>query len=130
MKISYELYDTVEQNEHIQEVYFTKDNTHFLNKHELEGKFYGRLKVKQVLSHSVGDKKFFKMETIHTPETLIVETLSRKDILKMEPVDEKEIFSATKSSRLRAEEKKAKAASELAKKDKEVKKDTKPVPTA
>ena len=116
VKISFELYDTVEQNEHITEVYFTKDNQHFFNKHELAGKFYGRLKTKQEFSHSVGDKKFFKMTNIHTPETEIKETLTRKQILAMEPVDEKEIFSAAKSSRLRFEEKRKKEAEAAAEK--------------
>lgn len=104
IKISFELWDTVDQNEHIQEVHFTKDNQHFFNKHPLTetGKTYGFLKVQQVFSHSVGDKKFYKMKQIANPPTEITETLSRKEILSMIPVDESEVYSTVKGSKARA----------------------------
>lgn len=97
MKISFDLFDTVDQNEHIQEVYFTKDNQHFFNFHELKGKKYGSLKTEKVFSHSVGDRKFFKMVQVENKNTLIVETMTREEVLAEIPVDEKEIFPTGKS---------------------------------
>lgn len=96
VKISFDLYETVESNEHIQEVHFTKTNMHYFNKHELNGKNYGFLKAQQVFSHAVGEKQYFKMQNVPNPAAEIVLTLSRDAVLKMTPVEESKIFPKKK----------------------------------
>ncbi|HLX54992.1 MAG TPA: hypothetical protein VKR58_13690 [Aquella sp.] len=87
-KISDELYNLISDNDYIKEVHFTKANQHYLNVHELKvngvgtGKFYGYLKLEQVYSHSEGERKFYKMVQVANPPVLIVETVSRDQILK------------------------------------------------
>lgn len=102
MKISFDLYDTVEQSEHLSEVFFTKDNRHYFNRHELNGKYYGFLKLEQVKTHAVGDKQFFKMKPVANPETEIVETMTREEILASEPVEVAEIFITGSRARAKA----------------------------
>jgi hypothetical protein len=116
-KISFELYETLEQNEHIEEVHFTADNQHYFNKHQLEGKAYGFLRTEQVKSHTVGEKQFYKMVQVPNPKTEIVVTLTREEVLAMEPVDEKLVFPSLRdrkkmqeAARKRAEALKAAAA--------------------
>lgn len=109
MKVSFDLWDTIDQSPHIEEVYFSRDNKHFFNKHELDGKYYGFLKVQQVKSHSVGDKQYFKLKKVANPATEIVETMTREEILDSVPMEESEIFT-TSRSRARAKADKAKAA--------------------
>lgn len=101
IKISPELYDTVLENAHIEEVHFSADNKHYFNIHELldirskrgTGKYYGYLKVEQ---KSVGvdasNRPIFKMVQVANPEALIVKTLTRSEILEMETTPLDEIF--------------------------------------
>lgn len=92
-----ELKSTLVKNSHIKEVHFTEKGAHFFNKHELvvdnnpTGKFYGSLKTEPKLAKVSGERKFFKLVSIANPETEIVETLPREDVLnyelKIEPAE-------------------------------------------
>ena len=123
IRITESLYDLVADMPHIQEVYFTAENKHFLNKYELmdakspnkgTGKFFGSLKVQQVLDREDGQRKYFKMKPVANPETLIVATLTREEILDMVPVPDNEIFIKKSASAIR----KAEAAKEAEKAEK------------
>lgn len=89
LKISEELHDTVDQLDHIKEVYFTKTGAHYFNQHELKegnkgtGKFYGSLLMEQKFTHSEGDRKFYKMVNKANPVALIVKTLTREEIFAL-----------------------------------------------
>ena len=113
VKISFELWDTVDAMPHIEEVHFTAKNNHYFNSYELfeltkgknkkaTGKFYGHLKLEQVPSHEVGTKQFYKLVEVANPDTLIVVTLTRDEVLAKIPVDIKEIHGLIEGSRARA----------------------------
>lgn len=112
-KVSFDLYETLEDNQHILEVYFTKDNNHFFNKHFFQGKDYGFLKTEAMLDHVVGEKRFYKTVQTPNPKAEIVATLSREQILSAIPVDEADIFPtvADRRKRLVAQKKKEAARS-------------------
>jgi hypothetical protein len=82
-----ELKNTLKQYPHILEVHFTDTGGHFFNKHELlnngkkTGKFYGFLRTEMVVAKIVGERKFFKSQSIPTPEAEIVETLDRDEVI-------------------------------------------------
>ena len=82
-----ELKDTLKSCPHIQEVYFCDNGDHYFSVHEFQekgkgtGKFYGRLKTENVLYKVVGERKFFKTQSVETPETEITETLNRDEVL-------------------------------------------------
>jgi hypothetical protein len=95
-KDTIELQQTLITCKHIEEVYFTETGEHFFSKHELvdkgkkTGKFYGRLSVEYQEYKTDGTRKYFKPVSIHTPEALIVETLSREEVLAIKVAVEKE----------------------------------------
>ena len=86
-----ELKDTLVLYPHIQEVFFTEAGEHFFTAHELvekgkrTGKMYGYQKLKPVQVKTQGDRRVFKHESVHTPNTLITQTLSRDEVLSYEP---------------------------------------------
>jgi hypothetical protein len=88
VKISHELYSLIADNDYIKEVHFTKTGAHYFNVNELKvdgvgtGKFYGWLKLEQVFSHEENHRKYYKMVNVANPPALIVQTLSRDEILK------------------------------------------------
>jgi hypothetical protein len=89
-----ELQTTLKMYPHIQEVHFAGNGDHYFVKHEMKdekkkgtGKFYGYLKCEQKVKKIVGERKFYAMSEVHTPETQIVETLTRDKILAMVPKD-------------------------------------------
>lgn len=87
-KISEELKATIAAHPHIQDVHFTATGEHFFNTHEHKekgakaAKTYGRLKLEAVHVGNEGDRKIYKNQNVPVPETEIVETVSREDILK------------------------------------------------
>lgn len=93
---------TLELNENIDEVYFTKTGAHFLNRHELidergkkTGKFYGWLKtqVKEIIVKDAQGKEkgVLKLVCIANPIAEIVETLTRDEVLALPDMELEEI---------------------------------------
>ena len=86
-----ELQHTLRTNKHIEEVHFTGTGDHYFNTHELvtkgkaTGKFYGHLKTNHEVSKIVGERKFFKLVSVENPEALIVESLTRDEVLALKP---------------------------------------------
>lgn len=85
---------TLRKCPHIEEVYFTQEGNHYFNKHDLPGakkgdtKAYGHLNVAPVLYKVQGERKIYKMKSVDTPETEIVETLTREEVMEYElPAD-------------------------------------------
>ena len=100
-QVSQELQDTVRNNEHITEVHFTKNGSHFFNVHKYDGGnplypkdtckgLYGRIIVDKVLR----DKKQIEIST-PVISTKVMETCSREDILaaNAEQVTDKKLIS-------------------------------------
>lgn len=92
-----ELKETLAICSHIEKVFFTATGDHFFTAHELlekgegTGKLYGYQKVKPVLQKVIGERRIYKHESVHTPNTLIMETLTRMEILEYDgPGDEEE----------------------------------------
>jgi hypothetical protein len=85
-----ELRDTLINMPHINEVHFTKDGDHFFEVHELNfdksgkkgltTKKYGFLRT-EIVPVMIGNDKKYKHVNVHTPESEVVETLSREEIL-------------------------------------------------
>lgn len=109
-QISQDLHDTVEANEHIEQVHFTKNGDHYFHVHEYEervrtkdgsgysnkktGRFFGWLKTEVVeetinLKGGAIDKKS-RLRMMPNPKTEIVETLTRDQVLAL-PVYEEEM---------------------------------------
>lgn len=93
---------TLELNENIDEVHFTKTGAHFFNKHELfdergkkTGKFYGWLKtqVKEIIvkDGQGKEKGVLKLVNIANPIAEIVETLTRDEVLALPDMEIEEI---------------------------------------
>jgi hypothetical protein len=93
---------TLELNENIEEVYFTKTGAHYFNKHELmdergkkTGKFYGWLKtvVKEIIVKDAQGKEKGVLKLVNTanPIAEIVETLQRDELLALPDMEEEEI---------------------------------------
>lgn len=93
---------TLELNEHIDEVYFTKTGAHFLNKYELfdergksTKKFYGWMKtqVKEIIVKDAQGKEkgVLKLVNIANPATEIAETLTRDEVLALPDMEIEEI---------------------------------------
>lgn len=82
-----ELKDTLRQYPHIEEVHFTDNGNHYFNKHEFidkgkgTGKYYGFLNTELRVYKVVGERKFFKNQSVPRGDAEIVETLSRNDVL-------------------------------------------------
>jgi hypothetical protein len=92
-----ELQNTLQQFTHIEEVHFTAKGDHFFNVHEFlevnragknmgkaTGKFYGRFKIEDHEYKRVGERRFYRKVRVHTPEALIIEKLSREEVLAYE----------------------------------------------
>lgn len=92
-----DLQATLREYPHIEEIHFTESGDHFFNVHELTevnkagkqvgkgtGKRYGRFKLEDFCYKTVGERKFYKKVRVHTPETMIVETLTREQVLEYE----------------------------------------------
>ena len=97
-----DLQNTLRSNKHITEVHFTATGEHYLNKYPLDGKEYGMLKNEQVFAKIVGERKFFKLQSVATPESLIVQTLSRGEILAIQTSAAPEKISAKDKKALEA----------------------------
>ncbi|MFL5807936.1 MAG: hypothetical protein ACJ749_00365 [Flavisolibacter sp.] len=92
IKISKELQDTVKMFPHIEDVHFTASGEHFFNVHEHQSvddkgkkgvaKKYGRLNLEAVHVSNDGDRKIYKNKSVPAPETEIVKSLSREEVLK------------------------------------------------
>jgi len=93
---------TLELNENIEEVYFTRNGSHFFNKHELmsdkgkkTGKFYGWLKteVTEVLVKDARGQSKPQLKLVNTanPVAEIVETLTREEVLALPDMELEEV---------------------------------------
>jgi hypothetical protein len=93
---------TLELNENIEEIHFTKTGAHYFNVHELmtengkkTGKFYGWLKteVKEVMIKDPRGKAkpTLKLINVENPIALIVETLQRDEVLALPDMELEEI---------------------------------------
>lgn len=80
--ISTELKETVAKMPHIKQVHFTAKGDHYLVVHETKGKKYGRHNIDQVKAGTQGDRTLYKNKSVPVAETMIVETLTREQILK------------------------------------------------
>jgi hypothetical protein len=90
-KITEALYNTVSAHKNIANVYFTKDNKYYYNAFTVNEKqkdgstkpvLYARTKD---ITTPVQGQTLGETTTIGIPETAIVETISRADLLKMTP---------------------------------------------
>jgi hypothetical protein len=85
--ISDDLRKTVAANPHIKQVHFTESGDHFFHVHELKekgkgtGKYYGHLNFQPVLQKVEGTRKIYKNGSVANPESEIVETLTRAQVL-------------------------------------------------
>lgn len=93
---------TLELNENIEEVYFTKTGAHFFNKYELVDergrktkRFFGWLKtrVKEIIVKDAQGKEkgVLKLVDVENPATEIVETLTRDEVLALPDMEIEEI---------------------------------------
>ena len=111
-EVSQDLHDTLEVNDHIEKVHFTKTGDHFFNVHEYEervrakdgsgysskktGRFFGHM-LTEVVEETVNlkggaiDKKM-RLRLMPNPKAEIVETLTRDEVLAL-PVYEEEMES-------------------------------------
>lgn len=109
-EVSQDLHDTLEINDHIEKVHFTKTGDHFFNVHEYEerirakdgsgysskktGRFFGHM-LTEVVEETVNlkggaiDKKM-RLRLMPNPKAEIVETLTREEVLAL-PVYEEEM---------------------------------------
>lgn len=84
---------TLSENPHLEEVHFTKNGTHYFNRHELveegkkTGKFYGYQKIVPKLQKVVGERRFFKNKSVHTPATELIQTMTAEEVLDYEFVE-------------------------------------------
>lgn len=93
---------TLELNENIEQVHFTKSGAHFFNVHELAnergkktGKFYGWLKteVKEIIVKDAQGKEkgVLKLVCIANPIAEIAETLTRDEVLALPDMEFEEV---------------------------------------
>lgn len=87
-----ELKHTLVQFPHLEEIYFTAAGEHFFNAHELKerGKttrLYGYQNVVPTLAKVLGERRFYKNKSVHTPETHIVQTMTAEEVLDYEWVE-------------------------------------------
>jgi|GEM_PF-3020537 hypothetical protein len=93
---------TLEVNENIEEVYFTRSGAHYLNRHELmtdkgkkTGKFYGWLKtevVEVLVKDARGQSKpTLKLVNTANPIAEIVVTMTRDELLALPDMEFEEI---------------------------------------
>jgi len=91
-KVTQSLQDTVEQNDHIEEVHFTADGKHHFRVFDHGGKKYTRLQeIPEKLKSGVLTSKLVlapikNRRNEDHEDHLIVETVSRDEILKAKPV--------------------------------------------
>lgn len=85
-----ELKNTLYECPHVETVHFTESGNHYFSVHELvdkgkkNGNFYGHLKLEPVVHKTVGERRYYKKKSVHTPSTLIVKSMSREEVLNYE----------------------------------------------
>lgn len=87
---------TLVAHPHLEVVHFTVDGKYFFNTHELQekgkktAKSYGFQRLVPTVSKVVGERKFFKNKSVHTPEAEIVNSLTADEVLDYEWVEVQE----------------------------------------
>jgi hypothetical protein len=82
-KIYSDLQNTLETNDHIKEVHFTKKGDWFFNVFKVGNDLFGR--VDHVITRNEGSYMGIRKE-VGVKETLIVETLTRDEVLAATPI--------------------------------------------
>ena len=122
-----DLRNTLELNEHIEQVHFTKTGAHFFNVHEYvnekgqkSGKLYGYLltEVREVAvkGDRGKDTTMLKLVTMPNPKTEIAYTLTRDEVLELPDmeIDETQIYNPALANQKRVAKKKAAKKSDAA----------------
>lgn len=100
--VSKSLQDTVEQNDHIEEVHFTADGHHHFRVFDHGGKKYTRLtEIPEVTKGGISTNKLVlapikNKRNQDDEQHVIVETISRDEVLKATPVADKKEGSIKK----------------------------------